>query len=144
MTTPKKALIYIQVISNGVFIHRDADLLQGNVSYKVILKNAMIFNIDSPDFNEKNRLVTLTEKGYKSQKNIEINFITMDRLQEGGGGWFVELTDSEFDYIKETYCNNSFKTFESPQMKASRESRLSQSSRDLAWCSVMKDPYDIG
>ena len=116
-----KAIIYI----------KDADK-----NGKLDLKTCSIY--DGSMENIK-RLSHLTEKGYYSQKPLYVDFATRERVECSGNNKWIVLTDLEYDYLKDNYTQQGkiFQTYE-------QRKRTEKACADLAWCSVMKDPYDVG
>jgi hypothetical protein len=122
-----KAIIYI----------KDADK-----NGKLDLKTCSIYNneIESNSWNDTTqRLSHLTEKGYYSQKPLYVDFATLERVECNGNNKWIVLTDLEYDYLKNNYTQQGkiFQTYE-------QRKRTEKACADLAWCSVMKDPYDVG
>ena len=122
-----KAIIYIQgVDKNG----------------KIDLKTCSIYDteIQSNSYSDKcHKISHLTENGYYSQKPLYIDFATPERVECNGSKKWIVLTDAEYDFIKANYTQQGkiFQTYEQKQ-------RTLKAAGDLAWCSSMKDPYDIG
>ena len=116
-----KAIIYI----------KDADK-----NGKLDLKTCSIY--DGSVENIKS-LSHLTDKGYYSQKPLYVDFAIKDRVKSASGGKYIELTDLEYNYLLNEYTvrGKIFQTYE-------QRKRTERACSDLAWCSVMKDPYDVG
>ena len=110
---------------------------------KLDLNSCSIYDteINSNYWDEKiHRLSHLTAKGYYSTKPLYIDFATHDRVDVAETGTkYIILTDEEYEFLKANYTQQGkiFETFEQRQ-------RTLKAVGDLAWCSVMKDPYDLG
>ena len=104
---------------------------------KINLKNCPIYN---GEMSENKRLSHLTEKGYYSKKPLYVDFATTNRVKTApSGNKYIELTDAEYNYLDNNFTTKGkvFQTYE-------QRKRTENACRVLAWCSVMKDPYDRG
>ena len=117
---------------------------------KIDLKNVPLYN---GDLSENKLLCSLTPKGYYSTKPIYVDFATIDRVVNVGGGKctiingkldgngkkYMEITEEEYNYLLDNYTNKG-KIFQTAEQRY----RTNKAVGDLAWCASMKDPYDRG
>lgn len=117
-----KAILYIKPLDkNGKLDLQTCSIYSGNMA------------------NNK-RLTHLTEKGYYSKKPLYVDFATNDRVKTlANGNKYIELNDREYDYLEANFTQKGkiFQTYE-------QRKRTEKAVGDLAWCSLMKDPYDRG
>jgi hypothetical protein len=80
----------------------------------------------------------LTEKGYYSQKALRINF-EYSYFNDGGVDCLIISKETAI-FLIENYTNLNGKIFQTYEQRKKTE----KAAGDLAWCSSMKDPYDVG
>ena len=99
-----------------------------------------IYDSDAKGFVELKWLNHLTDKGYYSKKPLYVEFATPDRIKTApSNNRYIELTDEEYDYLDSNFTKKG-KIFQTAWERHS----TNKAAGDLAWCSVMKDPYDRG
>mgnify|MGYP001551746276 FL=1 len=99
-----------------------------------------IYDFDAKGFAELKPLSHLTNKGYYSKKPLYVEFATPDRIKTAPSSMrYMELTDEEYDYLDSNYTKKG-KIFQTAWQRHSTNKAVG----DLAWISVMKDPYDRG
>lgn len=98
------------------------------------------------DFNEATldtpsgeySLAHLTEKGYYSKKPLNIEF-EYEYFNDGGMDCLI-ISKETADFLLKNYTNLGGKIFRTYEERK----RVEKACADLAWCSAMKDPYDVG
>jgi len=107
------------------------------------------------DYNEKNGVIDfndakldtptgqhylqhLTEKGYYSKKPLHIDF-EYKYFNDGGVDCLI-VSEKTANFLFKNYTNLGGKIFQTYEQRKRTENACG----DLAWCSAMKDPYDVG
>lgn len=92
--------------------------------------------LDTPD--GQLTLKHLTTGGYYSKKPLFLG-IEYTYFNDGGVDC-LGVNASTFEFLRENYTGLNGKTFRTSEEKF----RTGKAVGDLAWCSMMRDPYDIG
>ncbi len=100
---------------------------------KIDFNNAIL---DTP--NGQHFLQHLTDKGYYSKKPLYIDF-EYSYYNDGGVDCLI-ISEKTFKYLFDNYTNLNGKIFQTYEKSKRKEKAIG----NLAWCSVMKDPYDRG
>jgi hypothetical protein len=121
----------------AIFYIKDLDK-NGKVDLRTT--SLAIYDFESKQIVELKPLSHLTDKGYYSKKPLNVEFVTPDRIKTAPSSMrYIELTDEEYHYLDLNYTKKG-KIFQTEWQRHSTDKAVG----DLAWCSVMKDPYDRG
>lgn len=101
---------------------------------KVNFNNA---TMDCPS-GETFTLQHLTNKSYYSKKPL---FLDIEYTHFNDGGLeCLGISKETFEFLRDNYTNLGGKIFQTEEERY----KTNKAAGDLAWCSVMKDPYDVG